>query len=353
MGSTEDYDLESYKFHIEEFFPKKLFFKITNVKLHNANPIIREECKKRIRKEQPWDSNLVIIAADHPARNVTKIGSNKTAMANRHEYLGRIIRILMLDQIDGVMATPDVIDDLFIINFLLKKANGRSFMDNKILIGCVNRGGLSGSPYEMYDPITAYNIQDIKTIGLDGAKIMLRLDLKTKMAKYSQETLKICAEIVRQCNKVALPIFIEPLSVFQDKNGVYKVNKDVQEILKVVGIATALGGSSANIWLKLPYTSDYERVSLSTSNPILMLGGEVVGNPANILKQFHEGMLSGSNIRGCLVGRNILFPGYDDPLAVALAIGEIIHKKKSVLEALATLKSNRGVELDYLTSKIL
>ncbi|TFF69088.1 MAG: hypothetical protein EU516_01180 [Promethearchaeota archaeon] len=353
MGSSKDYDLESYKFHIEEFFPKKMFFKITNVKLHNANSIIKEECKERIRKDQPWDSNLVIIAADHPARNVTQIGSNKTAMANRHEYLGRIIRVLMLDQIDGVMATPDIIDDLFIINFLLKKANGRSFMDNKILLGCVNRGGLSGSPYEMYDPITAYNIEDITAIGLDGAKIMLRLDLETKMAKYSQKTLKICAGIVRECNRLALPIFIEPLSVFLDKTGVYKVKNDVEEILKVVGIATALGGSSVNIWLKLPYTSDYERVSLSTSNPILILGGEAMGDPTIILKQFHEGMLSGSNIRGCLVGRNILFPGYDDPLAVALAICEIIHKKKSVSEALSTLKSNQGKELDYLTSKIV
>jgi len=237
MESTEGYDLGAYKFQIEKFFPKKMFFKITNVKLHNANPIIKEECKERIKKERPWESNLVIIAADHPARNVTEIGSNKTAMANRHEYLGRIIRVLMLDQIDGVMATPDIIDDLFIINSLLKRANGRSFMDNKILLGCVNRGGLSGSPYEMYDPITAYNIQDITTFGLDGAKIMLRLDLETKMAKYSQKTLEICAGIVRQCNKVDLPIFIEPLPVFLDDTGVYKVKKDVQEILKVVGIA--------------------------------------------------------------------------------------------------------------------
>ncbi|TFG16708.1 MAG: hypothetical protein EU531_05645 [Promethearchaeota archaeon] len=353
MGSSEGYDLGSYKFHIEEFFPKKLFFKITKVKLQNANPVIKEECKERIKKEKPWDSNLVIIAADHPARNVTQIGSNKTAMTNRYEYLGRIIRVLMLDQIDGVMGTPDIIDDLFIINSLLKRVNGKSFMDNKILLGSLNRGGLSGSPYEMYDPITAYNIQDIIAFGLDGAKIMLRLDLETKMAKYSQKTLEICARIVRQCNKADLPIFIEPLPVFLDEIGVYKVKKDVQEISKVVGIATALGGSSANIWLKLPYTSDYKRVSLSTSNPILMLGGEVMGNPTSILKEFHEGMQSGFNIRGCLVGRNILFPGDDDPLAVALAISEIIHKKKSVSKALSTIESNRGKELDYLTSKIL
>ena len=352
MVDSKDYELGLYKFQIEEFFPKKLFFKITDIKLHNANTIIKKESEHRIKKEPPWDTNLVIIAADHPARNVTRIGNNIIAMANRYEYLGRIIRILMLDKIDGVMATPDIIDDLFIINYLLKKGNGHSFMDNKILLGSINRGGISGSPYEMYDPITAYNVQDIITFGLDGAKIMIRLDFNSKMAKYSQKTLKICAEVIRECNRVNLPVFIEPLPVYLDKNGTYKVKKDAQDIVKVVGIASALGGSSLNIWFKLPYTDDYESVALSTSNPILMLGGQSIERPLNILNAFYKGMLAGKNIRGCLAGRNVLYPRDDDPLAVALAISEIIHEGKSVSDALSTLKNNRDKKLDFLTSKI-
>ncbi len=353
MGKSESYDLGSYKFKIEEFFPKNLFFKITDVKIHGASQIIREGCKNRIKKESPWESNLVIIAADHPARNVTKVGSNQIAMANRYEYLGRILRIIMLDQIDGIMATPDIIDDLLIIDHFLKKVDAKSFIDNKILLGSVNRGGLSGSPYEMYDPITAYDIQDIVNLGLDGAKIMLRLDLQTKMAKYTQKTLEICVKVIRECNKVNLPIFIEPLPVFLDQNGNYKLKQEMKEIVKAVGVATALGGSSANMWLKLPYTNNYDQVALSTSNPILMLGGESTGNPVSILNIFQEGMLAGQNIRGCLAGRNILYPGDDDPLAVALAVSEIIHKHKTVSESLSILKNSRGKELDYLTSKIL
>ncbi|MFW9928407.1 MAG: class I fructose-bisphosphate aldolase [Candidatus Thorarchaeota archaeon] len=353
MGDLEHYDLGSYKFNIDEFFPKDLFFEITNVKIHNSSQIIKEESKARSTKKRPWDSNMVIIAADHPARNVTNIGPNDLAMANRHEYLGRIIRTLMLEHVDGVMATPDIFDDLFIITHLLKKTNGASFLDNKILIGCINRGGLSGSPYEMYDPITAYNIQDIISLGLDGAKFMLRLDLMTKMAKYSQKTLQICAEVVRECNKVNLPIFIEPLPVYCDEKGNYKVKKDLREILKVVGVVTALGGSSVNIWLKLPYINNYEQVALSTSNPILMLGGESTGSPEIVLKEFREGLIAGPNVRGCLAGRNILYPGDDDPYAVTLAVSEIIHKRKNVSEALITLLNNRGKKMDYLTSKIL
>ncbi len=353
MGKSESYDLGSYKFKIEEFFPKNLFFKITDVKIHGASQIIREECKNRIKKESLWESNLVIIAADHPARNVTKVGANPIAMANRYEYLGRILRTIMLDQIDGLMATPDIIDDLFIIDHFLKKAHTKSLMDNKILLGSVNRGGLSGSPYEMYDPITAYNIQDIVNLGLDGAKFMFRLDLQTKMAKYTQKTLEICANVIRECNKVNLPVFIEPLPVSLEQNGNYRLKQQMQEIVKAVGVTTALGGSSANIWLKLPYTNNYDQVALSTSNPILMLGGESSGNPVSILKLFQKGMSAGPNIRGCLAGRNILYPGDDDPLAVALAISEIIHKRKTVSESLSVLKNSRGKKLDYLTSKTL
>ena len=85
----------------------------------------------RVKKRKPWDSNLVIIAADHPARRVTNVGSNKLAMGNRQEYLGRIIRVLMLDEVDGIMTTPDIMDELFVLNFLFKQKGGKSFMDNR------------------------------------------------------------------------------------------------------------------------------------------------------------------------------------------------------------------------------
>ena len=182
----------------------------------------------------------------------------------------------------------------------------------------------------MYDPITAYDIQDIINFGLDGAKIMIRFDFESKMAKYTQITLKICADVIRKCNNLNLPIFIEPLPVFIDVNGQYKVKKDLKEIIKVVGITTALGGSSLNIWLKLPYVDHYEAVALSTTSPILMLGGESINNPVKMLISFKKGMLAGKNIKGCLVGRNILYPGNDDPVAVALAISKIIHEQRTV-----------------------
>jgi len=347
------YNIGSYKFEVNQFFPEELFYKITDIRLNNIHEVLSHEYNNRIKRKLPWNSNLVIIAADHPARRVTKVGSNELAMGDRQEYLGRIIRILMLDQVDGIMATPDIMDDLIIFNYIFKKSGGKSFIDNKILIGSTNRGGLFGSPYEMYDPVTAYNIHDIKKLGIDGAKMMIRLDIASKFAKYSQKTLKICSKLVRRCNEYDIPAFIEALPVEYTDKGIYKVKKSSSELIKTIGIVTALGGSSANIWLKIPYVNNFEAVVKSTTSPILILGGESHENPFPLLKNIKSALSLGQNVKGCLAGRNILYPGDDDPRAISLAVSNIIHRSYSIKEAIATIEQNRGKEMEFLISKIL
>jgi hypothetical protein len=60
-------------------------------------------------------------------------------------------------------------------------------------------------------------------------------------------------------------------------------------------------------------------------------------------------MHAGSNVRGALVGRNVLYPGDEDPLAMALAVGGIIHQSWSAEHALASLSDHRDTGLDALT----
>lgn len=344
-------DIGSYKFETKLFFPEDIFYKIIEVRLSKVNEILEKEYKNRVKRKYPWNKKLVIIAADHPARGVTKIGSNDIAMGDRHEYLGRILRVLTLDHVDGIMTTPDIMDDLFILNYLFKQLGGKSFLDKKILIGSTNRGGLLGSPYEMYDPVTAYNIDDIRKLKLDGAKIMVRLDFETKMAKYSQRTLALCSKMIRRCNESNIPSFIETLPVTRDQSRNYTVIKNAEAMIKTIGIATALGGGSVNTWLKVPYVDKFESVAKSATNPILILGGESTGNPIDFFKILEIGLAAGKNVKGCLAGRNLLYPGDDDPRAVAIAISSIIHDKNNTDKAIKILNSNRGRHMDVLTSK--
>jgi len=344
-------DIGSYKFETKLFFPEDIFYKIIEVRLSKVNEILEKEYKNRVKRKYPWNKNLVMIAADHPARGVTRIGPNIMAMGDRHEYLGRILRVLTLDHVDGIMTTPDIMDDLFILNYLFKQLGGKSFLDNKILIGSTNRGGLLGSPYEMYDPVTAYTIDDIRKLKLDGAKMMVRIDFETKMAKYSQRTLALCSKMIRRCNESNIPSFIEALPVTRDQNSNYTINKNAEAMIKTIGIATALGGGSVNTWLKVPYVDKFESVAKSATNPILILGGESTGNPIDLFKILEMGLTAGKNVRGCLAGRHLLYPGDDDPRAVALAISGIIHDKNNINKAIKILNNNRGRHMDVLTSK--
>ena len=137
------YGVGKYKFVTREYFPEWAFFKLTDLRIKSPE-IIEETLKSRKkRKSLTDDGYLVILAADHPARRVTSVGDSPTAMGDRLEYLGRIVRTLTFGFIDGVMATPDIIDELAMIDYLYKKTGREGFWDNKVLIGSMNRSGLS------------------------------------------------------------------------------------------------------------------------------------------------------------------------------------------------------------------
>jgi len=68
-----------------------------------------------------------------------------------------------------------------------------------------------------------------------------------------------------------------------------------------------------------------------------------------MLEGFAQGMRSGTNVRGASVGREVLLPGKDDPLAVAMAIYKIVHEGFSVKQALIYLMESRGRDMDFLT----
>jgi hypothetical protein len=56
----------------------------------------------------------------------------------------------------------------------------------------------------------------------------------------------------------------------------------------------------------------------------------------------------GPNVRGALVRRYVLYPGDEDPLAMAEAAGGIVHEGWSVDTALESMAAKRGCDLDRL-----
>src|SRR6266487_3606011 len=329
----------------DEFLPASALAKITAVRLADPEVSLRAAKMRKRRSTLTPDGRLNILAADHPARRVTKVGDDLLKMADRHGYLARIVRVLQSDVVDGVMATMDILEDLLILHHLILEAGGPGLLDDRLLIASLNRGGLAGAGWEMDDPITGASPAICAGLKLDGAKLLLRIcDEDTN----SLNTMLYCARAITEMNALGLPTFLEPLPVVKNNDG-YKVVKTAEALARIVGVASALGDSSRCLWLKLPYCENYEVVARATTLPILLLGGESVGDATPLLREIAAGLSAGSNVRGALVGRNVLYPGAEDPLVVAQAAGSIIHHNWTVERALEDSKSGAGQAMNEMT----
>jgi len=340
------YSMSGYEFDYRKFFPQGIFDAINEVRVTRPEVILEAAQERRRRETLTLDGKITILAADHPARMVNSYGDEPVRMANRHEYLGRVLRVISSPGVDGVMGTTDIIEDLLIVHHLVKEKHGPGFLDNRVILGSMNRSGLAGSAWELDDRYTCFSAESIAGLNLDGAKVMFRLALEDP---NSNLTLDYTAQAVNHCVHLGVPIFIEAL-VVRNEGGKWKASKNADDLVKAVGVATALGETSRLTWLKIPYCEGFERVARSTTCPILMLGGESRGDPTGTLNEFATGIRAGKTIRGALVGRNVTYPGPDDPLAVGLAINEIVHRQISAEQAVELLMKRRGQDLDALTA---
>ncbi len=329
-------------FDSSAYLPNAVMAAITEMRVNDPQCAWRA-AQERVRRERlTVDGKLAILAADHPARRVTKVGSNPISMADRRDYLARVVRVLAADGIDGLMATMDLIEDLLILDSLIAARGGKKLTDGKVLISSLNRGGLAGASWELDDPLTGATVESSAAWRLDGVKLLLRIG---DSDAGSLKTMLMSAQAVNECNALGLPMFLEPLPVVKSESG-WTVQKDAVALAKIAGVASALGDSSRMMWLKLPYAPRYELVAKSTTLPILLLGGESAGDPAPFLRELGAAMQAGPNVRGALVGRNVLYPGEEDPLAMGAAVGGIIHEGWAAEQAVEKMTAVRGTGVD-------
>ncbi|MCK2236545.1 MULTISPECIES: aldolase [unclassified Crossiella] len=245
---------------------------------------------------------LFLVAADHPARGALGVGADPLAMADRRGLLERLLVALANPEVDGVLGTPDVIEELLLLDGL----------HNRVVIGSMNRGGLAGACWEIDDRFTGYDAQSIVDYGLDGGKMLLRL---VDDDPGTIPTLESCANAVSQLAGHGLMAMVEPLP-YQRLDGKLVLQEDTAALSRAVTIAAGLGVTSAHTWLKLPAPAD-PAVLDATTLPILLLGGVPSGNPDTDLETWGP-PLRHPAVRGLVVGRTLLYPP-DGDVATAVA----------------------------------
>ena len=256
---------------------------------------------------QAGDAKLMIIAADHPARGALAAGTDPTAMADRPDLLARCVEALSRPGVHGFLGTADMVEDLALLGAL----------DGKLVYGSMNRGGLAGASFEMDDRFTGYDARGVAGAGLDGGKMLLRIDLEDP---GSVRTLEACARAVDELASQRTMALVEPF-ISRRVNGVVRSVLTPDAVIRSITIASGLGRTSAYTWLKVPCVPEMERVMAATSLPTLILGGEVCDDPYAALSGWAKALCL-PTVRGLVIGRSLLFPPGDDvAVAVDNAVG--------------------------------
>jgi hypothetical protein len=231
-------------------------------------------------------------------------------MASRSDLLARLVTALERPGVDGVLGTPDILDDLLLLGAL----------DNKVVIGSMNRGGLQGASFELDDRFTAYTAAEIAARRIDGGKMLTRICLEDA---GTAATLEASAQAVTQLADLGIMAMVEPFISIREGGRV--VNQlDPDSTIKSIHIAAGLGASSAHTWLKLPVVDELERVMDATTLPTLLLGGDPQGDPHDTYAAWGRS-LELPAVRGLVVGRALLFPPDGDVAAAVDIAAELVH----------------------------
>jgi hypothetical protein len=252
---------------------------------------------------------LFVVAADHTARGALRAGDEPMAMADRFQMLERLSVALSRPGVDGVLGTPDILEDLLLLGAL----------EGKVVIGSMNRGGLVGTAFEIDDRFTAYDADAVARMGLQGGKMLLRIDPDDPA---TAPTLAACADAVGALASRGLMAMVEPFLAHR-VDGRVRNDLSAEAVVRSATVAAGLGWTSAHTWLKLPVIEDMGPVLAATTLPVVLLGGEVAADQ-DAQFALWEKALTRPQVRGMVVGRSLLYPPDGDVAGAVDAVVEMM-----------------------------
>ena len=257
------------------------------------------------------DGTIFLVAADHPARGALGTGGDPLAMADRRSLLDRLVTALADPSVNGVLGSPDVVEELLLLGAL----------EGKVVIGSMNRGGLDGATWTMDDRFTGYDAATVEACRLEGGKMLLRIDDNDP---GTAPTIEACAKAVGELAGRGLVAMVEPLPYERGSDGALRLRRDTGSLARAITIASALGTTTSHTWLKLPSCDDPEIVFSATTLPCVVLGGVPGPDPAADLASWGRALRQPA-VRGLVVGRALLYPPDGDVGSAVAAAGRVLR----------------------------
>ncbi|WP_286960763.1 Cgl0159 family (beta/alpha)8-fold protein [Arsenicicoccus sp. UBA7492] len=284
---------------------------LTTTRLREPERIDHLWAARRRRPLVGDDGRLLLVACDHPARGALGVRDDGMAMASRSDTLERLATALSRPGVDGVLGTPDVLEDLLLLGLL----------DDVVVVGSMNRGGLQGASFELDDRFTAYAAADLARRGLDGGKMLTRVDLADD---GTAATLAASARAVTELAHAGLMAMVEPFWSSRGADGRVVNHLDPDSVIRSVHVAAGLGATSARTWLKLPVVDDMARVLDASTMPALLLGGDPTADPEQTYATWADALTCPS-AAGLVVGRALLYPPDGDVAAAVDVAAHLVH----------------------------
>ncbi|MFZ9928397.1 MAG: Cgl0159 family (beta/alpha)8-fold protein [Ilumatobacteraceae bacterium] len=289
----------------------KQYNELIQARLKSPESFKKALVSRKRRKMVGKDGRLLIVAADHTARGIISAGSEKYIIANRRLLLDRLVRSLSNPNVDGVLASADIVEELAWLGAL----------ESKLVFGTMNRGGYLGTTWGLDDPMTAYDADSIAELGLDAGKVLVRFEDTDigvgRTIEYVVEAMRLLAEREIVC-------LVEPLPYKKDANGMPMLDKSTDRLDKIVSITAGFGSSASYTWLKLPSWTSHVTLRESTTLPILLLGGDPGENLDTTFEEWRSAMQI-PNVIGLVAGRPLLYPFDNDVERSVDRAAKLVH----------------------------
>ncbi|MFM8689355.1 MAG: hypothetical protein ACKODR_11495 [Acidimicrobiaceae bacterium] len=289
----------------------KQYNELIQARLKSPESFKKALVSRKRRKLVGNDGRLLIVAADHTARGIISAGSEKYIIANRRLLLDRLVRSLSNPNVDGVLASADIVEELAWLGAL----------ESKLVFGTMNRGGYLGTTWGLDDPMTAYDADSIAELGLDAGKVLVRFEDTDigvgRTIEYVVEAMRLLAEREIVC-------LVEPLPYKKDANGMPMLDKSTDRLDKIVSITAGFGSSASYTWLKLPSWTSHVTLRESTTLPILLLGGDPGENLDATFEEWRSA-LQIPNVIGLVAGRPLLYPFDNDVERSVDRAAKLVH----------------------------
>ena len=293
----------------------KQYNELIQARLKSPESFKKALVSRKRRKMVGKDGRLLIVAADHTARGIISAGSEKYIIANRRLLLDRLVRSLSNPNVDGVLASADIVEELAWLGAL----------ESKLVFGTMNRGGYLGTTWGLDDPMTAYDADSIAELGLDAGKVLVRFEDTDigvgRTIEYVVEAMRLLAEREIVC-------LVEPLPYKKDANGMPMLDKSTDRLDKIVSITAGFGSSASYTWLKLPAWTNHITLRESTTLPILLLGGDPGENLDATFEEWRSA-LQIPNVIGLVAGRPLLYPFDNDVERSVDRAAKLVHASGS------------------------